>query len=154
MKEGWNFSETIRKQDNVRVAGLRPLQIIIYYTRTMRHKVRKHLKFNRKTFSHRKSMQRNLLTSFFLHKGITTTEKKAKSIVPMIDKLINTANTKDEMNAIRYVMEYLFTEEASKELFKNVAPKYKGAKTSGFTKIVPVKYRDGDNAKLVALRLV
>jgi len=103
----------------------------------MRHKVRKHLKFNRKDFQHRKSMQRNLLTSFFLHKGITTTEKKAKSIVPMIDKLINTANTKDEMNAIT-----------------NVAPKYKGKKTSGFTKIVPIKYRDGDNAKLVSLTLV
>lgn len=120
----------------------------------MRHNVKKHLKFNRKDFQHRKSMQRNLLTSFFLHKGIKTTEKKAKSIVPMIDKLINTANTKDEMNAIRYVMEYLFTKDASLELFKNVAPKYKGKKTSGFTRIVPIKYRDGDNAKLVLLELV
>ena len=120
----------------------------------MRHKVRKHLKFNNKTFAHRNAMQRNLLTSFFMHKGITTTEKKAKSIVPMIDKLINASNTKDEMNAIRYAMQTLFTEAASKELFTNVAPKYKGKKTSGFTKIVPVKYRDGDNAKLVALRLV
>lgn len=91
----------------------------------MRHKVRKHLKFNGKSFQHRKAMQRNLLTSFFLHKGITTTEKKAKSIVPMIDKLINTANSKDEMNAIRYVMQYLFTEESSKELFQSIAPKYK-----------------------------
>lgn len=120
----------------------------------MRHKVRKHLKFNRKTFQHRRSMQRNLVTSFFLHKGLTTTEKKAKSIVPMIDKLINVVNTKDEMNAIRTVMEYLFTEEASKELFTNVAPKYKGEKTSGFTRITPIKYRDGDNAKLVAIELV
>ena len=120
----------------------------------MRHKVRKHLKFTRKTFQHRKAMQRNLLTSFFVHKGITTTEKKARSIVPMIDKLINTANGKDEMNAIRYVMQYLFTEEASKELFKNIAPQYKGKKDSGFTRIVPIKYRDGDNAKLVALQLV
>ncbi|NDK09996.1 50S ribosomal protein L17 [Candidatus Gracilibacteria bacterium] len=120
----------------------------------MRHKVRKHLKFNRKDFQHRRSMQRNLVTSFFLHKGITTTEKKAKSIVPMIDKLINAVNTKDEMNAIRYVMEYLFTEDASKELFTQVAPKYKNQRTSGFTRITPIKLRDGDNAKLVALELV
>ena len=120
----------------------------------MRHKVRKHLKFNNKTFAHRNAMQRNLLTSFFLHKGIKTTEKKAKSIVPMIDKLINVANTKDEMNAIRYVMQYLFTEESSKELFATVAPKYKDVKTSGFTRIVPIKYRDGDNAKLVLLELI
>lgn len=120
----------------------------------MRHKVRKHLKFNGKTFQHRDAMQRNLLTSFFLHKGIQTTEKKAKSIIPMIDKLINTVNSKDEMNAIRYVMQYIFTEEASKELFKNVAPKYKDTKTSGFTRIVPIKYRDGDNAKLVLIELI
>lgn len=99
-------------------------------------------------------MQRNLLTSFFMHKSITTTEKKAKSIVPMIDKLINTVNTKDEMNAIRYAMSVLFTEAASKELFQNVAPKYKGTKTSGFTRLVAVKYRDGDNAKLVNISLV
>jgi large subunit ribosomal protein L17 len=108
----------------------------------MRHRVRKHLKFNDKTFQHRKAMERNLLTSFFLHKAIKTTEKKAAFIVPMIDKLINVVNTKDEMNAIRYVMQYLFTKESSVELFKNVAPKYKGVKTSGFTRMTPIKYRD------------
>jgi large subunit ribosomal protein L17 len=51
-------------------------------------------------------------------------------------------------------MTYLFTKESSLELFKNVAPKYKGTKTSGFTRITPIKYRDGDNAKLVLLELI
>jgi len=120
----------------------------------MRHRVRKHLKFNKKDFQHRKSMERNLLTAFFLHKSIKTTEKKAKAIVPMIDKLINTANTKDERNAIRYVMQYLFTKDSSLELFNNVAPKYKEKKSSGFTRMTPIKFRDGDNAKLVLLELV
>lgn len=58
------------------------------------------------------------------------------------------------MNAIRAVMEYLYTKESSLELFKNVAPKYKGKKTSGFTRMLPIKYRDGDNAKLVLLELI
>lgn len=120
----------------------------------MRHRVRKFLKFNDKDFQHRNAMERNLLTSFFLHKSIKTTEKKARAIVPMIDKLINTVNAKDEMNAIRYAMTYLYTKESSVELFKNVAPKYKDNKKSGFTRIVPIKYRDGDNAKLVLLELV
>jgi len=111
------------------------------------------LKFNNKSFQHRRAMERNLLSSFFLHKSLKTTEKRAKFIVPMIDKLINVANTKDEMNAIRYVMTYLFTKESSMELFQNVAPKYKGTKTSGFTRMTPIKYRDGDNAKLVLLEL-
>ena len=117
----------------------------------MRHRVRKNLKFNNKSFAHRDAMERNLLTSFFLHKSIQTTEKKVNLIIPMVDKLIN---TKDEMNAIRYVMKYLYTKEASLELFKNVAPKYKGNKTSGFTRATTIKYRDGDAAKLVKLELV
>ncbi len=120
----------------------------------MRHRVRKNLKFNNKSFQHRRAMERNLLTSFFMHKSIKTTEKKAKLIVPMVDKLINVVNTKDEMNAIRYVMTYLFTKDSSVELFKNVAPKFKGKKSSGFTRITPIKYRDWDNAKLVLLELV
>ena len=120
----------------------------------MRHKVRKNLKFNNKTFAHRRAMQRNLITSFFLYKSIKTTEKKAKSIIPLIDKCINTVNSKSEMNAIRYVMQYIFTENASKELFKNIAPKYKDTKSSWFTRITPIKYRDGDNAKIVSLDLV
>jgi len=120
----------------------------------MRHRVRKNLKFSNKSFQHRKALERNLLTSFFIHKSIKTTEKKAKLVVPMIDKLINVVNGKDEMNAIRYAMTYLFTKESSVELFKNVAPKFKGTKTSGFTRITPIKYRDWDNAKLVLLELV
>jgi len=70
-------------------------------------------------------MERNLLTNLFLHKAIKTTPKKASLIIPMIDKLINVVNSKDEMNAIRYVMQYLFTKESSLELFKNIAPKFK-----------------------------
>jgi large subunit ribosomal protein L17 len=91
----------------------------------MRHRVRKNLKFNGKTFQHRKAMERNLLTSLFLHKSIKTTLKKAKAILPMVDNLINTVNSKDEMNAIRYVMQYIYTKDSSLELFQNVAPKFK-----------------------------
>lgn len=120
----------------------------------MRHRVRKNLKFNWKTFQHRKAMERNLLTSFFLHKSIKTTLKKAKAISPMIDNIINVVNSKDEMNAIRYVMEYLYTKESSLELFNNVAPKFKWVKASWFTRITPIKYRDWDNAKLVLLELI
>lgn len=119
----------------------------------MRHRCKKNLKFNWKDFQQRKAMERSLLTNFFLHKSIKTTQKRAKFIVPTIDKLINVVNTKDEMNAIRQVMTYIYTKESSLELFKNIAPKYKG-KTCGFTRITPIKYRDWDSAKLVLLELV
>jgi large subunit ribosomal protein L17 len=108
----------------------------------MRHRVRKHLKFSNKSFQHRDAMLRNLATDLFLHKSIKTTMKKAKAVLPLVDKLINIVNTKEEMNAIRAVKAYLYTKESSLELFKNVAPKFKGEKTSGFTRITPIKYRD------------
>ena len=50
--------------------------------------------------------------------------------------------------------QYLFTKESSVELFKNVAPKFKGTRTSWFTRITPIKDRDWDNAKLVLLELL
>lgn len=120
----------------------------------MRHRVKKHLKFNNKSFQHRDAMKRNLVTSFFMHKSIKTTQKRARAIIEIIDKLINVVNTKDEMNAIRYAMQYLYTKESSLELFNVIAPKYKWEKTSGFTRITPIKYRDWDSAKLVLLELV
>ncbi|MCH2188698.1 bL17 family ribosomal protein [Candidatus Gracilibacteria bacterium] len=64
------------------------------------------------------------------------------------------------MQVIKYIYIYklerrfiLITESHAARI-ENVAPKYKGKKTSGFSRIVPVKYRDGDNAKMVLLELV
>jgi len=120
----------------------------------MRHRVRKNLKFNWKTFQHRDAMLRNLLTSLIEHKSIKTTEKKAKAVVPLFDKMVNTVNSKDEMNAIRQVMRYVYTKDASRILFEDIAPRYKDTKTSWFTRITPIKYRDWDNAKLVLLEII
>lgn len=122
----------------------------------MRHRVRKNLHFKKKDVDHRNSMLRSLMTSLFTHKSLMTTEKRAEAVTPFIDKLINVVNAveseQDKMNAIRRVGEYLFTKESSVSLFEQVAPKYKG-KSSGFTRITPIKYRTGDNAKLVKLEL-
>lgn len=120
----------------------------------MRHRVRKHLKFSNKTFQHRNAMIRNLATALFLHKAIKTTTKKAKAVLPLVDKLINIVNSKDEMNAIRQVNQYLYTKESSLELFNNVAPKFKDKNSSGFTRMTPIKLRDGDNAKIVLLEII
>lgn len=122
----------------------------------MRHRVRKNLHFKKKDVDHRNAMIRNLLTSLFTHKSLMTTQKRAEAVTPFVDKLINLVNSvvtdQDKMNAIRRVGEYLFTKNSSLELFMNVAPKQKG-KSSGFTRITPIKYRTGDNATLVKLEL-
>jgi len=119
----------------------------------MRHRGRKNLHFKKKDVDHRNAMIRNLLTSLFEHKSIMTTQKRAKAVSPFVDRLINVVNSKDKMNAIRFVGEFLFTKTSSLELFERVAPKFVG-KSSGFTRIIPIKYRDGDNATLVKIELI
>ncbi len=119
----------------------------------MRHRIKKLKHFKKKDSDHRNAMIRNLLTSFFTHKSMMTTEKQAHVIIGEIDRLINVANTKDTGNAIREIASILFTKEAGKELMEKVAPAFKGT-TSGFTRITPIKYRDGDSAKIVKLELV
>ena len=118
----------------------------------MRHRIKKFGHFKKKDRDHRNSMIRNLLTSFFLHKEIVTTEKRALTITAMIDKLINVVNTKDQVIAVREIDTVLFTKASSLSLFAT-APKLKGRK-SGFSRIVPIKYRDGDSAKIVKLSLI
>lgn len=119
----------------------------------MRHRVNKFKNFKKKDVDHRSAMLRNLLTSFFTHKGITTTEKQAKAIIGEIDRLVNVANTKEHGAAVREIASILYTKQAGIELLQNVAPKFKGV-SSGFTRITPIKYRDGDSAKVVKLELV
>lgn len=118
----------------------------------MRHRMKKFGHFKKKDLDHRNSMIRNLLTSFFLHKEIVTTEKRALTIVAGIDRLINLANGDDKLNAIREIESVLFTKESGTHLFATAA-KFKG-RTSGFSRITPIKYRDGDSAKIVKLSLV
>ena len=97
-------------------------------------------------------MIRNLLTSFFVHHSLVTTQKRARAVIIMIDRLINAVNENTTLNAIRYAKQWLFTEVSSRALFEKSA-RYKGVKTSGFCTITPVKLREGDCAKLVRIEL-
>lgn len=119
----------------------------------MRHRVNNLFKFNHKDWDHRNATIRNLCTSFFMHKSMITTPKRAKALSIMVDHLVNIVNSKDEMNAIREVQKNVFTKESSIELFKNIAPKYKDRKC-GLTTTTPIKYREWDGAKLVKIQLV
>lgn len=119
----------------------------------MRHRVKKHLHFKGKDDCHRKSMVRNLLTSLFTHKSIQTTSKKAFAIESLAHRLIEVAKGEHtEYNKIRMVSAELFTKEASVSLMQ-LAQGYKDKK-GGYTRITPIKYRDGDSATLVKIELV
>jgi large subunit ribosomal protein L17 len=117
----------------------------------MRHRSKKHLKFNGRDNDHRDAMLRNLATSLFTHGSLSTTQKKAHAVIPMVHALIRTAQEKDLMNTIRSLQAYLYTEKACRAVIdfaKNTS------KTSGFTRVTPHKYRSGDASLLVMLELV
>ncbi|HBA44474.1 TPA: 50S ribosomal protein L17 [Patescibacteria group bacterium] len=114
--------------------------LIILINLIMRHRVKQIRRLNHKDPDHRDAVLRNLMTSFFVHKSITTTAKRAKNVQIITDRLVNLVNTKDKMNAIREVARYVFTKESSIELFSNIAPKYSERK-SGITRITPIKLR-------------
>jgi large subunit ribosomal protein L17 len=119
----------------------------------MRHRVKKHLHLKGKDQAHRKSVVRNLVSGLFEHKSIITTQKRALAITPVAEKLIEVAKSDaTEYNKIRYITPEVFTEAASRAVIE-VAGNYTDRK-GGYTRITPIKYRDGDSALLVKIELV
>ncbi len=95
----------------------------------------------------------NLATSIIMHGKIQTTKARAKALQPVIEKLIIAAKSKEKREAIRQVNSILHTEESSKKLLNEIAPKYQDRAT-GFTRIAEIGFRAGDAAPLVQIELV
>jgi len=116
----------------------------------MRHsKVINHLG---RTSSHRKSMLSNMATSLILHKRITTTTAKAKALRTFVEPLI-TKSKEDSTHSRRVVFSYLKDKTAVTELFRDISPKI-GERPGGYTRILKLGNRLGDNADMCILELV
>ncbi len=110
-----------------------------------------------RTASHRKALLMNLGCQLITHKRITTTLAKAKAlrvyIEPLITKTKNTSTKEVIMHNHRIVFSYLNDKDAVKELFTVVAPKVVG-RPGGYTRIIKLGARIGDNAELAMIELV
>jgi large subunit ribosomal protein L17 len=102
--------------------------------------------------SARKALFRSILTSFFEHGRIETTEAKAKEITPLAAKMITLAKRGD-LHARRQVLSYLMDEEVVKKLFDEIAPKYQ-ERPGGYTRILKLGPRRGDAAPMAIIELV
>lgn len=101
----------------------------------------------------RKSMLRNLVLSVILYERITTTLAKAKAALPQAERLTHRAKQTD-LNTKRYLMKHLFNNELLvRKLIKEIAPRYK-KKTGGYLRVIKLKPREGDNAKMARLEFV
>jgi large subunit ribosomal protein L17 len=97
-------------------------------------------------------MLANLATSLFTYDRITTTEAKAKRLRPLAERLITFAKRGD-LHARRQVMSVIRDKDVVYKLFAEIGPKFT-ERAGGYTRIVKVGPRKGDNAPMAVIELV
>jgi large subunit ribosomal protein L17 len=102
--------------------------------------------------SHQRLMMANLVSSLIAAEGITTTEAKAKALRPVAEKVITKAK-KGGLHNHRQVVAYLNDKEIAAKLFEDVGPRY-AERNGGYTRILKLGPRQGDNAPMARIELV
>jgi len=102
--------------------------------------------------SHQRLMFANMAASLFAAEGIVTTEAKAKALRPIAEKLITKAR-KGGVHNHRQVMSYMGDRDMAHKLFEEIAPRYEG-RPGGYTRILKLGPRHGDNAPMARIELV
>ena len=108
--------------------------------------------------SHQRLMMANLAASLFAAEGIVTTEAKAKALRPVAEKLITKAKKAQEegpmqVHRIRQIQSFLGDKEMTYKLVHDVAPRY-AERNGGYTRILKMGPRAGDNAQMARIELV
>lgn len=101
---------------------------------------------------HRRSMLANMACSLIEHKRINTTVAKAKALKQFVEPLV-TKSKEDTTHNRRIVFAYLRNKYAVTELFREVAAKV-GDRPGGYTRIIKLGNRLGDNADMAMIELV
>lgn len=102
--------------------------------------------------SHQRLMLANLATALFEHGRIRTTESKAKRLRPVAERLVTIAKRAD-LHARRQVMKSIRDKEVVHHLFAEIAPRY-AERPGGYTRIIKIGARKGDNAPMAIIELV
>lgn len=116
----------------------------------MRHR-RLSRRLSRNT-SHRVAMMRNMLTSFFEHEKIETTEAKAKELKREAEKIITLAKRGD-LHARRQVESVLRSHQVCGKLFEQAKDRFQ-ERGGGYVRVIPTRVRRGDAASMAIVELV
>ena len=116
----------------------------------MKHSISQR-KLNR-TSSHRKTLLVNLSNALIKHEQITTTLPKAKELRPFVEKIISLGK-KENLHSKRKANSILQDKKNIKKLFEVFADRYKDRK-GGYTRIVKLGNRYGDNAPTAVIELI
>ena len=116
----------------------------------MKHKI-KGKKLNR-TSSHRKALFKNMAQAIIKHEQIITTLPKAKTMKPIVEKLITLAK-KGSLHARRQAYSKLRDDKMVTKLFETLATRY-ADRAGGYTRVLKAGYRYGDAAAMAVIELV
>ena len=116
----------------------------------MRHR-KSGRKLNRNS-SHRKAMYRNMAASLMQHEIIRTTLPKAKELRRVVEPMITLGKEKTVANQ-RLAFDRLRNRDNVSKLFNELGPRYK-ARPGGYTRILKMGFRVGDNAPMALVELV
>lgn len=101
---------------------------------------------------HQKLMMANLVASLIAAEAIVTTEAKAKAMRPVAERMITKARRGGVHNH-RQVVSFLGDREMASKLFDEIGPRYED-RPGGYTRIVKLGPRHGDNAPMARIELV
>lgn len=101
---------------------------------------------------HQRLMMANLVASLVAAEAIVTTEAKAKALRPVAEKIITKAR-KGGLHNHRQILSFLGDQEMADKLIEDVAPRY-ADRPGGYTRILKLGPRHGDNAPMARIELV
>ncbi|MEY2475243.1 MAG: large subunit ribosomal protein [Actinomycetota bacterium] len=102
--------------------------------------------------AHQKAMFGNLVASFIAAEALVTTEAKAKALRPVMEKVITKAK-KGGVHRQRDVVAFIRDKEMAHKLFEEIGPRY-AERAGGYTRILKLGPRHGDNAPMARIELV
>ena len=102
-----------------------------------------------RTSSHREAMFRNMVTSIIKHESIRTTDTTAKEVRKLADRMI-TLGKRGDLHARRQALSIVRDKAMVAKLFGELAERFRN-RAGGYTRIVKIGYRFGDNAPVSIL---
>ena len=105
-----------------------------------------------RTSSHREAMFRNMVTSIIKHESIRTTDTMAKEVRKLADRMI-TLGKKGDLHARRQALSIVRDKDMVGKLFGELTERFRN-RAGGYTRIVKVGYRFGDNAPVSILEYI
>ncbi len=102
--------------------------------------------------THRRAVLRGLVTNVIMSERVNTTIARAKAARPLVEKMI-TLGKRDTLHSRRQAAAFLMTDEATRKLFRDVAPRF-ADRNGGYTRIVRTGFRLGDGASLAVIELL